>query len=215
MFYFISRYISAVSLAAVTALSLFNVGYFWKIGLHFVGLVDLTNLVYSAGLAIVPIFLGILAAGFASPRRPKLWMIIILGIIGGALILWGTSRFGPRSHEPELMENGAILLGMVISLSAFLTWTLDRYRQTNQWDWRDTAVLLLISFGTAFQAGMLMVSLELSDRITYTVTTKSDLLEHARLLRSSSTGFILAVNGSVMFVPLAEVKTIKSDVGSK
>jgi hypothetical protein len=55
---FITRYISAISLAIATTLSVFNIGYFWKIGLPFLGLMDLSNLVYSLGVSLTVLCVG-------------------------------------------------------------------------------------------------------------------------------------------------------------
>jgi hypothetical protein len=47
----ILKLIPQISVAAVALLSLFTVGYFSKIGIHLLGVIDVTNLVYSFGLA--------------------------------------------------------------------------------------------------------------------------------------------------------------------
>ncbi len=40
-------FLPAVTIIAFLVLAIFNIGYFSKIGLHFLGVMDLTNLVYS------------------------------------------------------------------------------------------------------------------------------------------------------------------------
>lgn len=60
----ILQYTTQLSLAAFALVSIFNIGYFSRIGLHFLGLVDLTNIVYSFAivlavlLALLQIFTG-------------------------------------------------------------------------------------------------------------------------------------------------------------
>ncbi|MEA2876881.1 MAG: hypothetical protein QOF14_2077 [Hyphomicrobiales bacterium] len=53
------KYWPLVTVASLAIVSVFNVGYFSVIGLHFVGVMDLTNIVYSIGLvfglAIAPL----------------------------------------------------------------------------------------------------------------------------------------------------------------
>src|SRR5258705_6089135 len=48
-----------VTVAALAVVSVFNIGYFTTIGLHFIGVMDLSNIVYAVGLVysliIVPI----------------------------------------------------------------------------------------------------------------------------------------------------------------
>jgi hypothetical protein len=208
---FITRYVSAISLSAVAALSIFNIGYFWKIGLHFMGLIDLANLVYSAGLALVAIVLLIMVAWLVMPRKPALWKLIAAGIIGTSLSIWGVLKFSPRTLDPQLVENGAILLGFAITGIATLAWLLERYRITPVWNWPDSGLILLFSCVIMFQAGVFTSALELSDRLTYTVTTKSgDVLMDSRILRSAAAGFILASDGHIVFVPSAEIKSVKS-----
>jgi hypothetical protein len=45
-------YLPAITGVAILVLSIFNIGYFSKIGLHFLGVMDLTNLVYSLSFII-------------------------------------------------------------------------------------------------------------------------------------------------------------------
>src|SRR6476620_11829429 len=56
----VAKMLPAAATIAVASLSMFNVGYFWKIGLHFLGIVDWNNIVYSFGLAF------------------GLWMVLVL-----------------------------------------------------------------------------------------------------------------------------------------
>ncbi|WLB57471.1 hypothetical protein [Bradyrhizobium japonicum] len=56
-------FIPAISVLALLILSIFNIGYFSKVGLHFLGVMDLTNLVYSFSF-IVAILAGSLGAAF-------------------------------------------------------------------------------------------------------------------------------------------------------
>jgi hypothetical protein len=48
----VARILPVAATVAVASLAVFNVGYFWKIGLHFLGTVDFNNIVYSFGLTI-------------------------------------------------------------------------------------------------------------------------------------------------------------------
>jgi hypothetical protein len=208
---FISRYISTISLAAVAALSIFNIGYFWKIGLHFIGLVDLSNLVYSAGLALSAIAIVLMVASNVVPRKPARWKLIAAGILGAGVSTWGIFKFSPRTLDPQLIENGAILVGFAISGTAAFNWLLQRYQITRVWDGRDIGLIVFFSYSIIFQAGIFTAALELSNRLTYTVTTKGgDVLQDVRILRSASAGFILAIEGHVVFIPQAEIRSVES-----
>src|SRR5690242_7124422 len=53
------KYWPIIAAAALAIVSVFNIGYFTIIGLHFIGVMDLSNIVYAIGLVfgvmIVPI----------------------------------------------------------------------------------------------------------------------------------------------------------------
>jgi len=138
----VSRYASAISLAAIALLSIFNIGYFWKIGLHFLGLIDLTNLVYSFGLSLVALLLTGSIGAFVFRRSSSLLRIIAGVAVGGALSMWGIIRFSPRTLDPELVENGAILIGFIVSCAAFFGLVRLRRQGGANWDWRDFAALV-------------------------------------------------------------------------
>jgi hypothetical protein len=65
----ISKATPAITLIAVAAFSIFNIGYFWKVGIHFLGVLDFSNLVYTFGLSMTFLFillhLGVNRPGFA------------------------------------------------------------------------------------------------------------------------------------------------------
>ena len=48
----ISKYWALLTVTAFAIVSLFNIGYFYVIGLHFIGVMDLTNVIYSVGLVL-------------------------------------------------------------------------------------------------------------------------------------------------------------------
>jgi hypothetical protein len=53
----VTKILAVASAIAVVALSFFNIGYFSKIGFHFLGIVDLNNLVYAFGLAMLALWI--------------------------------------------------------------------------------------------------------------------------------------------------------------
>jgi hypothetical protein len=208
---FVTRYISAISLAVAAALSIFNIGYYWKIGLHFLGLADLTNLVYSAGLSSTVLILwgGIVA--LVVRRQPSLPGIII-GLAGCcAFSLWGIWHIQPRNSEPQFWENLALLLGLAFGGAYFTAWVRLRQRSTGSTDQIDKVILAASLTVTMFQAGMFSAAIELIDRYTYLVSTKAGVINHARILRSSSAGFLLSFEGKVMFIPQGEIRSVMSE----
>jgi hypothetical protein len=74
MFSRLQKVIPGLSAAALIVLTLFNVGYFSRIGLHFLGLIDVSNLVYSFALSIIALFCLMFIVGwntfdFFDPKR--------------------------------------------------------------------------------------------------------------------------------------------------
>ena len=70
--------------------------------------------------------------------------------------------------------------------------------------------VVLVS-GLAFTAGLFASEVEAADNRTYQVTSKSETIPAAHILRTSSNGFIISVNGIVQFIPQAEIKLIKAN----
>jgi hypothetical protein len=104
------------------------------------------------------------------------------------------------------LENLAILVGFLLGASAFASVVWDK----KAWHWRNMTALVFVWSIIVFQAGICQAALDLSDRFKYTVSTKSGVIDNARILRTSSTGFLLLVDGKIRFVPHGEVKDVTS-----
>jgi hypothetical protein len=204
---FLARYISTISLAIGATLSLFNIGYYWKIGLHFLGLTDFSNLVYSFGVSLTALSLAAFAIAAVARFASSTWSLVLVAGLGGALSSWGIVHFTPRTTVPELEYNIAILIGFVLSGSAFAVMATKMRAFA---DWRNVAALCFGWSAIAFQAGVCQAAVELSDRLKYTVSTKSGVIADARILRASSSGFLLALGERVVFIPQGEVKEVTS-----
>jgi hypothetical protein len=208
---FLTRYVSAISLAIATTLSLFNIGYFWKIGLHFLGLIDLSNLVYSLGVSLTVLSIGVLVTasvvrfGISTARQ------VTIALLGVAMSLWGIVHVNPRTLDPQFAENAAILVGFLLSGAAFASKVLSQPELAN---WRNLAFLALGWSTIAFQAGACQAAVELSDRFKYIVSTKSGVIDNARIMRASSSGFLLAVDGRITFIPHSEIKEVRSQAAN-
>ena len=53
MFDNLTKVASFATLAVLVLTALFNVGYFYEIGFHFIGVIDISNVVYAFGLVLV------------------------------------------------------------------------------------------------------------------------------------------------------------------
>jgi hypothetical protein len=204
---FVTRYISTISLAVAATLSIFNIGYFWKIGLPFLGLMDLSNLVYSLGVSLTVLSIGVfIASRIIKTAAGSVPLQIVIAGVGAALSMWGIIRFSPRTLEPQLLDNAAILLGFVLSASAFASRVWDG----QAWNWRNATSLIIVWSIIMFQAGVCQAALDMTDRFKYAVSTKSGVIDNARILRSSSSGLLLLADGKIRFVPQGEVKDVTS-----
>lgn len=206
----ISRYVSVISLVVVTALSIFNIGYYWKIGLHFLGLADFSNLVYSAGLSTTVISVWMAAALFVSNRKLSEAQTLCFIAAGGAIAIFGLFLLSPRTSSPQLTENAAVLVGLLLSSTTFLSWIRLKKDVRGYWEGRDLILAAFALFTVTFQAGSFAAALELSDRFRYIISTKSGVLEDARILRSSSAGFLLSVQQDILFIPQGEIRNVRS-----
>lgn len=204
---FITRYISAISLAVAATLSICNIGYFWKIGLPFLGLMDLSNLVYSLGASLTALSIGMFVTSWviksSAGSRP---LQITIGLAGAVISSWGIVNFSPRTLDPQLLENLAILIGFLLTASAFAGMVWDK----QVWHWRNISALVFVWSVIMFQVGVCQAALDLRGRFKYVVSTKSGVIDGARILRTSSSGFLLFVDDKIRFVPHGEVKDISS-----
>ena len=200
----LSRYVSTISLAIVSTLAVFNIGYFWKIGVHFLGLIDISNLVYSLGISLTALSIGAAVTTLVA-RVKMMWLQVLLAMLGGTLSTWGLIHFQPRTLDPQLRENFAILIGFILPWAAFTSRVIALEGAPK---WSNLAWIALGWWAVIFQAGICQVSVELADRFTYIVNTKTGVIEKARILRASSAGFLFAVDGRISFIPQGEIKSV-------
>src|SRR4051794_16354740 len=133
----IGKYLPAISLLALASLSFFNIGYFWRIGLHFLGVTDLSNIVYSFGLAasvlvtlffFVPRFVKHLTEPITQEmiKRAARSRNIALSV-GAALGFFGL--FGSPKYLPNhAAQDGLMLLCLLIGLYGMYQWFSLRFR---------------------------------------------------------------------------------------
>jgi hypothetical protein len=198
-----------ISLAAFALFSIFNIGYFWNIGIHFLGIVDLSNLVYSFGLALTFLFIFVQVAALVMPRDESKTSLSITALIGGAIVIYAT--FGERSaFGNEVIQNVILLFGMAISASGLGGWWWIRYKQGSS-TIGFFAPLTIVVFGTVFQAGIFTDALEMIDRKTYSVITTTGSINDARILRSSSVGFIISADRKIIFLPHSQIKELRAN----
>jgi hypothetical protein len=215
----VARILPVAATVAVASLAVFNVGYFWKIGLHFLGTVDFNNIVYSFGLTIglwmVLIFIGLK------------WVDILSGPVSGrstqrsmrtsTVVMWiGIAVFLLASflHEPlisNIVRAGLILAGAILCWGAWSVQSFLHYKTSGSGKAQDFVSLGLASFVIFFQAGTFVAEWEMINDDTYTIATiKGASIENVRLLRASSAGFIFFAEERIVFIPQSQIAQIKA-----
>src|SRR5262249_31293869 len=130
-------------------------------------------------------------------------------LIGSLILTFGF--FGPERWFPaDVARDGTILIGYVLCLVSFGTIVWLQYQTTSTREVNNLILLGASAFLTTFQARVFTAELQMVNSVTYTVTTKSEKIEHARVLRSSSSGFILLAHKRILFIPQSEIKEVKS-----
>ena len=219
----VARILPAASTIAVVALSIFNVGYFQKLGVHFLGLIDLNNLVYSFGLAIGLLMVLMFAVSvsvdtFSEPMsetsiQRAMRTANILATIGVGVNVLAQFIRTPFIHEAhEALRIGGILVGFIFFGIGWSLRTILRYNASGIAKASDLVVVAVTALAVFYNAGRFMAEWQMIIGDTYAITTKGAPrpIENVRLLRSSSAGFILLAEGRILFIPHSEITQIKS-----
>jgi hypothetical protein len=213
----VAKMLPAAATIAVASLSMFNVGYFWKIGLHFLGIVDWNNIVYSFGLAfglwMVLVLVGLrLVDIFSEPaselsvHRSRRTNKIVMWIGVGIFLI---ASWNPGQFISDIVEAGAQLVGVLLFWSAWSLQSSLDYKTSGVAKADDLIVGVLVAFLIFFQAGIFVAEWQMNNLDTYTVgTTKGASIENARLLRASSAGFIVFAEERVLFIPQSQIARI-------
>src|ERR1700730_1492465 len=214
----------AVSIATIVGLyltAIFNIGYFYVIGYHFIGVIDISNVVYTFGLIVLflIIFLtlvGLLVAGCVALYEQSLfWSQTARKVLGSllalvllallVLLLW---LIAPEMYpaEAHVSATGLIspLVGIALGIAAYVKWKKDG---SSFPDWRLIwASFILVSIGMIVIGGLIAKQQVSSDVVQYDIISKTGTFSDVRIVRSSSSGFIFSQLGRVMFVPMGAVR---------
>jgi hypothetical protein len=227
----VARILPAASAIAIAALTIFNVGYFWRIGIHFLGVIDFNNFVYSFGLAfglliVLYLFLQKWVTSFSEPvseafrRRTMRTTNIFMGIGGGVFLLGpfvvGFYGWHHSKHEfyswHEALRAGVVLAGYVLFWTNWSVQSFLRY-QTSGVVSKFDLLALPLALGMFLQAGRFAAEWQMIASDTYIVTTKGAekqaTIENARLLRASSNGFIVFAEQRILLIPHSAIVQIQ------
>jgi len=207
------------SLAALIGLYLaaqFNIGFFYALGYHFIGVIDVSNIVYTFGLVIVFVFIGIALISLASlvaTGAVDLWIelpdyikaLFVFCAVGAVFVI---SALLYRIEDEETSQFAIafliLVVGILTAAIARVIWILRR-RIEYFLLWSS---FLFVTFGV-FASGVALATHPL-DQQTYDVLTKSGNILGVRIARSSSSGLILVKNKKVTFIPTGEVRSVST-----
>ncbi|MBX3528057.1 MAG: hypothetical protein KF904_17795 [Rhodoblastus sp.] len=207
-----------MALFSIMLASLFNIGFFTIIGIHFIGFIDISNVVYSFGLVFListPLFFFLF------------YFIDALEFSQNSEAVKRSNWFCKRIFLPAASIIAATIIGGVIFFNwkfysyvfAMLTVTGSVFLSVQLlWEYKSKGSLSVSSIGliaiiAAFFAVILgSASAERQMRVgeKYYISTNATQHIEARIIRTSSYGVILYAAERVMFIPMSELKLIRS-----
>jgi hypothetical protein len=217
-------HLPAITGAALLILSRFNIGYFSKIGLHFLGVMDFSNLVYSLSF-IIAMLTGSLGVYFwgdyiesllknvgdSSGRRKIAWALgLFLGF--SALTTAIVVYFFPQVAVKHFPIDRVVATFFVISSVVFIAFQYVHWMKNNKIGIGNGFYSFVIVILSIYYTGRAVAEHEIyTVKTTYDFTLK-DLAAPlvGKILRSSSTGFIIFADNRVVFVPQGEIKQVRA-----
>jgi hypothetical protein len=212
----LTRYFPVGALTAVLVATLFNVGYFSVVGLHFIGVMDLSNVVYSFALAFTAVsgvgalgyILGSFSASLELDRiigQRRLYAIAFAGLLLVLLIYFLNTEFDP---ERKLFF-GLIIAAAVVANIGYLAYSRWHIRK------RDYIVIgaatLIGAVGIVLFGALQGLRQAYSTDITYDVVTKQGAITGVRMIRTSSSGILFSKDQTIIFMPASEISAISLD----
>lgn len=201
----LTKIFSVATLGFLFLMALFNIGYFYAIGFHFIGVMDISNVVYTFGLVLIFAMLYIavgqvvwvVSDGLAKVGSKVIWpklgnkgklIIAICAVVLVSVAI--TFLFRPTANEKLI---GLTTAGLVAPLIGFLVLMVlfQRWKAQRKFEGTTAAIAgIMIALGT-FLLGVAVAHQQMAGaQGTYDIVTKSGTFVDARVLRSSSSGFI-------------------------
>jgi hypothetical protein len=208
----VAKYWPVLTVVALAAVSLFNIGYFSAIGLQFIGVMDSSNIVYSIAIILgVLLFPAIMIQKFFSwlpefmsrpdavQRTDKVFGVVaafsLLIMIGGVIV--GRLTYG--------FAIAFCAMAFVSTLSTYVLW-VSKGTLSKRLAFRPVLFWTM----AIFQVGNAWANYEAFDSSAqYTLVTKENRYANVRLVRTSSNGFIIARDSQIVYIPAGELKSIE------
>jgi hypothetical protein len=212
----VTKYWPVLTVVALSAVSVFNIGYFSIVGLHFIGVMDLSNVVYAValvfGMLIAPLVMfpdGLvdrlkeLSSDDNFDRRVNKGMKI------AALVLGLSFTVGLFIHRPYISITGLFAIYFVAAYIVYAAYSYATYLHYDDISVRAAFGLLATGMFTILWVGAAVgYNQAFGTSTLYKLTTKDAEYDKVRLVRSSSSGFIITRGKQVIYVPSGELKSI-------
>jgi hypothetical protein len=213
-----------ISVLILVLTAIFNIGYFSQIGVHFIGTMDFTNFVYPFALIfsvfiflLIPIVWLLVAFLEATARpaeaRPKFRKWILRATIIIPAFFYGALLLIPTRYVPEIINlNNPFGHATLMSLCALL-WLITAYLRikTSDMDLLIVGGVLFAVFFATFLWGKAIAYAQVFSKDHYTLTTHRSVINGVALIRTSTGGVLVAVDGKIMFFPLSEIRNIEAE----
>jgi hypothetical protein len=217
-------YVPAVTVISLFILAVFNIGYFSKIGLHFLGVMDFSNLVYSFSF-VVAIVAGSLGASlwgnyleslvkYSSTRDGRIKILWVVGAFVFTVFaaLAAIHFYFPQIEPKHFLVDRLVALGFCTMAILLLAVEYADFKKYNKTEISNGFLTFIVSVLALYYLGRAVAEHEIYVvKTTYEFTVK-DLYEPivGKILRSSSTGFIVFTDDRIMFLPQGEIKRVKA-----
>ena len=216
----LTKVVSIATIVALYLTALFNVGYFAFIGYHFIGVVDVSNIVYTFGLVLlfiaVFLLLGTIISlalglfGLFAEVSPKLKTAAKPVSAVAVLMLLSYALFGLK--EDEFLVFGAIFAPIGGVVLAWLAYSSSISGKIFEAAAAALSSFIVISLGILIM-GLTIARYQIHGPVQrYDIFTNTTDFLNVRVLRSSSSGFLFYHDGRMVFLPSGEIKKVISTV---
>jgi hypothetical protein len=216
----LTQFFSIATIAALYLIALFNIGYFYVIGYHFIGVIDISNIVYTLGLVVAFVLLfaligTLIAVLFGLLAEVPIPLILkqlakFVSLIGLVALLTYV-LYAMKNREFLKFASLALpAIGAALAWFAYANWNIGKKYEVFG---SIGASFVLVSVGF-IALGISICEQQLESPDHYDLLTKSGGIPDVAILRSSSAGFIFAEHGKILFIPSSEVRLVSSTLKS-
>jgi hypothetical protein len=213
-----------LSVASLLIVSANTIGYFTRVGPHFLGLMDLTNFIYPLGLAFFGLMLvlavlhGVHTLAIAwhnveefNLQRFNRFSILIVPLAGIPVVLLDQSL--ETQFYSLLVKVGGIMIVSVMSgFVAFVRYQQNRRKlNARAINFLNFSILCLVA--SSYGVGLAQAEYQAFRTPTlYKITDKHGFDTVVRIIRASSSGLLVAsVDRRIIFVPKEEYRQFERD----